>query len=284
LSVDWGYEKQNGPKKWCKLGYGTCCASSNRQSPIDINQRNVKEDKKNSRLKLSGYDKLKGNFKLTNDKYSVRLNVNINSAAPTVSGGDLQQGYKFDSLHIHWGPTDREGSEHTINGRSYSAELHLVHMSLNAVVDPIAVIGVFLKVQSHDNPHLEPIINALKSVKVPGSSTDVPAFNLLNLLPNNKDCFYRYQGSLTTPPCSEQVVWTVLDETIGVSHRQLEEFRHLQYTTPSGGLAHLTSNYRPPQRINRRKVSRIGCSRQFADTYSLHGSDDSNASNSMDTR
>ena len=117
------------------------------------------------------------------------------------------------------------GSEHTLCGRYFPAELHLVHQG---VEDPskLAVLGVFLqlaKPEDEDGVALQVDAQALPKIKCFGQKVPVPAQELKNKLPKNQQSFVRYQGSLTTPPCSENVVWTVFTEPVTLTREQVNE-------------------------------------------------------------
>ncbi|KAK3883751.1 hypothetical protein Pcinc_011946, partial [Petrolisthes cinctipes] len=179
--------------------------------------------------------------------------------APRVKDGGLKGEYIFAQFHFHWGSDSTLGSEHTIDGVRYPMELHLVHYkasygSLGEAVrrrDGLAVLGVMLEVSETDNPALTPIANALKMVNDSGMFADVePTYPLKAFLPTVMERFYRYEGSLTTPTCNEVVTWTVFDNAIPISEKQLRSFRALR--DDRGG--NIVNNFRPPQPLNNRKV------------------------------
>ncbi|KAG7169302.1 Carbonic anhydrase 2-like 2 [Homarus americanus] len=188
--------------------------------------------------------------------------------APTVQGGDLEGKYTFLQFHFHWGGDDSRGSEHTVDGKQYPAELHLVHFkseygSVAEAVkheDGLAVLGVLIDVSSEDNNKLVSLIDGLAKIHEPESHEDITPFPLKDLLPDNVDDFYRYDGSLTTPPCNEIVIWTVFKEPISMSSQQLNEFRKL--IDEEG--AQLIDNFRPVQPIGDRMV--------FGDSLTPHWS------------
>ncbi|KAK0142016.1 Carbonic anhydrase 4 [Merluccius polli] len=180
-------------------------------------------------LLLEGFDVAQpGQWKLKNDGHSVVLEV---GGAMRVSGGGLPGAYHTMQLHFHWGSPLTNGSEHTVDGHRYPAEMHIVNMKSThpnvsaALDDPtgLAVLGVFIDVAYADNEQFGHIAKKLSSVAYKGQTTWVKPFPLIGLLPRqNMSQYYRYHGSLTTPPCSQAVVWTLYEVPVHISWSQLE--------------------------------------------------------------
>ncbi|KAK8394066.1 hypothetical protein O3P69_006338 [Scylla paramamosain] len=177
---------------------------------------------------------------------------------PVLRGGDLEGPYNFLQYHFHWGKDSSEGSEHTIDGRVFPAELHLVHYkasygSVTEAVnheDGIAVLGIMLELTNQDNPFLNPIFDNLEKIVKADTEVHISPFALDRLLPKNVHDFFRYEGSLTTPTCNEIVIWTVFKDTIKISHKQLAKFRILMDEEGN----RLIENFRPVQPLNGREV------------------------------
>ncbi|GBM27413.1 Receptor-type tyrosine-protein phosphatase gamma [Araneus ventricosus] len=109
------------------------------------------------------------------------------------------------------------------------------------------------QISKRNNPDLEPIITFLSKVSVPGPAVPIrKSFPLTNLLPNDIKHYYRYVGSLTTPPCTEGAVWTVLAKPVRIGQHQLKAFRKLRAS--SGSKHFLSDNFRPPQELHQRIV------------------------------
>ena len=145
--------------------------------------------------------------------------------------------YIIEQLHFHWGNNSTLGSEHAIDNKRYPLEMHLVHYNskYQNVTDAIlgeernglAVISVLFEISKEDNEKLEPIMKRTHAVReVDGEVVSVgfEGLALADLLPRSKD-FLTYEGSLTTPPCSEVVSWIVLKEKAAISERQIQFFR-----------------------------------------------------------
>jgi len=242
------------------------CADGKAQSPIDFDfERMTKATYED--FDFIGYDRAGKNDTLVNDAHCVMGHSDNN---PLVQGGGLPGVYQFAQYHMHWGSDNKQGSEHTISGKSYPMELHLVHYKLqygdglgsalkNAkrANDNLAVLGVMFELQDEDNKVLEPMMTAMDKIastpmneKV--SMTPIP---MADILPKDTKNFFRYQGSLTTPGCFEVVVWTVFKEPIGISAKQMARFR--QNVKIKDNTENLVNNYRKTQPWNGRKVENV---------------------------
>lgn len=116
----------------------------------------------------------------------------------------------------------------------------------------VAVLGVIFHVSDQVNPLLKNILDSAEAVKdEPGESNDIKGpFSPIQLLPDNRSSYFRYEGSLTTPSCDEAVIWTVLDHTVPFAIAQIERFK--QVKDVDGAL--LTHNFRQLQRLNSRPL------------------------------
>ncbi|XP_036972594.1 carbonic anhydrase 15 isoform X2 [Acanthopagrus latus] len=189
-------------------------------------------------LHLEGFDAIQtGHWTLQNDGHSVLLHV---GSGMSVSGGGLPDVYHTIQLHFHWGGPATNGSEHTVDRRRYPMEVHIVSMKsihpnvTAALEDPtgLAVLGFFIDVVYADNVHFGHISQKLSSVAYKGQTAKVKPFPLMSLLPkHNMSQYYRYYGSLTTPPCSQAVVWTLYEVPIYISWSQLAQFTSQIFST-----------------------------------------------------
>ena len=176
---------------------------------------------------------------------------------PTISGGGLNHTYRLVQLHFHWSDSDYKGSEHTFYGTHLPLEIHFVHVKVGktleeALLEPdgLMVLGVF-GVISMEIQYLATLIPVLK--KMEGTHVgDTKSYTLTpeKILPIEKQVFYRYNGSLTTPNCEEAVIWTILAAPISASRDQLSVLRairteeHLDYS----------ANVRPTQNMDGRRI------------------------------
>lgn len=258
----------DGPNSW-----GGACnlPGSMAQSPIDIDRSQARHINHYLPFNFWGYDERPERMSVVNNGHSIQIEITEpreSHEMPRVREGGLPNlSYEFAQLHFHWGSTNSQGSEHTVDGWRYPMEVHLVHyntrygVSLGHALDNsneedlLAVLGVFFEIQRHHNDKLWPIINALSHVRNQGDTyflEDDHTFRLEDLLPNTNR-FYRYRGGLTTPDCDEIVMWTVFKDPIGISRDQMEEFRRL-FQGNGASLAPLYDNNRPVQDLNARLV------------------------------
>ncbi|XP_037543527.1 carbonic anhydrase 4a [Nematolebias whitei] len=259
-SGDWCYQTQftcehqcNAPEKWNHANQD--CAGKH-QSPVNIVTRKVLKDERLTPLRFENYQQIfRGSIR--NNGHSVQVGVPHTS---TVSGGGLPATYKAVQFHLHWGDNGGPGSEHTIDGEQYPMELHIVHMKSHytdlstALRDKegVAVLGFFYEKSNSANKKYDPIINTLQSIKATNGNTSLPSISLAQLIPSeqNMTSYYRYKGSLTTPGCTESVVWTVFEKPIPLNLDQLKAFSKVQYH--DGKL--MVKNFRPVQPLNGRQV------------------------------
>ncbi|KAK2871534.1 hypothetical protein QQF64_002739 [Cirrhinus molitorella] len=246
----WGYHDQ---ELWLSA-FEHCSGKS--QSPINIDTDKVSYDPKLPPLKLEGYD-LTGSTALTLINNGHTLQLSLPSSMRIMRGFD--QVFVAAQLHFHWGTKEVPGSEHTIDNVHFPAEIHVVHYNTKYAnlaeaarkADGLAVLGGFIGIGLHDNDNYEKIMSALSDISIEESDTEIPGFNVRHLLPDSLDRFYRYNGSLTTPPCFQTVSWTVFNDSIRVSRRQLAA---LEDTLKTEHNKLLSKNFRAPQLLHGRKV------------------------------
>ncbi|XP_040181874.1 carbonic anhydrase 6-like [Rana temporaria] len=255
--VEWTYQEgEVDEANWAKK-YLLCGAKH--QSPIDIQKKKVVYNNEMSLFELEGYDgPLHGDFAITNNGHSVQIqlpsSMKIRKGLPHV--------YTAVQMHLHWGGLDLEtsGSEHTIDGLRYMAELHIVnynselYSSFDEAVDKpegLAVLAFLYEDGHFENTYYSDVISKLATIRFAGQVTKVKSLDPLAMLPENLDNFYRYQGSLTTPPCTENVLWTVFDSKVILSQNQI---KLLENTLLDWHNKTLRNDYRHAQPLNDRVV------------------------------
>ncbi|XP_011291348.3 carbonic anhydrase 15-like [Musca domestica] len=217
-------------------------------------------------LRFKNYDKpLLGPIKLSNTGYTADISIPtaFDGSRPSITGGILKGNYEAIGVHFHWGDPFGPGSEHIIDGRQFDVEMHIVHKkSTFATVEEatqypygLAVLGVMFKgVENPDRyyPGLNKLFNNLIDVVEPQTSTfldgTISMGQLLGDLYTKN--FFTYKGSLTTPGCSEAVLWHVFPDPLPIAQEHIYKFWDLLDSTG----APLINNYRPVQGVNGRKI------------------------------
>jgi len=251
---EWDYGA-NGPNEWHKKHPA---ASGTRQSPIDIITAKTKYDA-TLRPLVVDYDPY-DDFRAVNNGRSVTI-TRDNMKGHNLSGGPLaDHRYRFEQFHFHWGASSAEGSEHLVDGKSYPAELHLVHWNTDLYKSfgeaatsekGLAVLGFFIEIGDQLNRGLTAVADFLPQVEKTGDVKPLKMpFNLSSLLGDNIRDYWTYDGSLTTPPCAESVTWFVFKDPICATEAQMNHFRSLQASSTST----IVNNYRPVLPVHNRLV------------------------------
>ncbi|XP_010090214.2 alpha carbonic anhydrase 4 [Morus notabilis] len=227
-----------GPSRWGQLDPNWfLCGNGTRQSPININASTVQ-----LRPQLGG---LQTNYSpapatLFNRGNEIEVNWNGSDAGNLTVNGTV---YKL--LECHW----HTPSEHRLNGRRFDMEIHLVHKNDRG---EIAVVGILYKYMrwSKPDPFLSSIYQQILSLRNGTKQIPLGIVNPRDIESPGRRwrSYYRYNGSLTTPPCAENVLWTVLKRVQTVSPKQVQA---LQEAVDDG----FEENARPTQPLNGRKVS-----------------------------
>ena len=225
-TAHWTYEGEKGPEHWGDLNPDfAACKNGKEQSPINIETSRVIEDEKIPDLVIN-YKPTE--FSLTNNGHTIQANPFTSDNKITVDNKE----YELVQFHFH------TPSEHQLNGKNFDMELHFVNENTN---NQFAVLGLMIK-EGASNPYLEKAWNILPPEEITEAVKLTEPIDLMSLLPKDIDSF-QYNGSLTTPPCSEAVKWIVLEEPIEMSKEQIDKFRNI-----------FANNNRPVQSINEREV------------------------------
>ena len=219
----WGYSGANAAPYWGTLDTAyEVCQQGSQQSPINI-AKFLQEDLPNLSFQYKPSP-----LEVENNGHTIQVNY---APASGFSTGDKSYNLSYIDFHTP--------SEHYLDGAPYPMEAHLVHKALDG---SIAHIAVMMKVGEH-NPLVEGIwLNA----PIETGATKTPSgveISAADLLPVSK-AYYKYEGSLTTPPCTEGVQWYVMKDPIEISEQQLKAFQAL-----------FPVNARPVQALNDRVVT-----------------------------
>ncbi|KAL7403191.1 hypothetical protein ABVT39_026033 [Epinephelus coioides] len=254
----WTYSGPEGEHHWPK-NYPYCGGTF--QSPIDIKSDLLRFDPSLRPIEIHNYN-LSPHEQLTlgNNGHSVQI-----SLPSKMYISSLPHRYTAAQLHFHWGSSNRPaGSEHTVNSKQFAAEMHVVHYNsdqypnMSMAVDKsdgLAVLGVLIEVGEF-NPAFEQFLKFINGIKYRDQRVQVPGFNIRALLPARLDEYYRYDGSLTTPPCYPSVLWTVFRNHVTISRKQFLALATALYSSHAQDSAPMpmNGNFRKPQHPDSRVV------------------------------
>lgn len=203
--VHWSYEGGAGPGAWAKLNPEFArCATGTRQSPIDI------RDGIKVQLDPVEFDYKPTPFRVVDNGHTVQVNVDPGNTIAV-----LGRRYELVQFHFH------RPSEERINGKRFDMVVHLVHKDESG---RLAVVAVLLE-QGSAQPVVQTVWNNLPLEKGEEQAARTP-IDLNRLLPEQRG-YYTYMGSLTTPPCSEGVLWMVMKQPVGIASEQIDIFSRL---------------------------------------------------------
>ncbi|XP_030230743.1 receptor-type tyrosine-protein phosphatase gamma isoform X2 [Gadus morhua] len=259
----WAYSGAHGPDEGWASAYPEC--RERNQSPINIVDHEAKASMEYQELTLEGFDAESSNktsMKNTGKTVAIMLRDDY-----FVRGAGLPGRFKAEKVEFHWGPSNAsDGSEHSVNGRRYPVEMQIYMYnsddfdSLAAAIREkrtVAAMAVFFQVGGRDNPAVDPVIHGLRGVVHHEKETFLEPFVLKELLPASLGSYYRYTGSLTTPPCSKVVEWILFSRPVYVSYKQLEAFYSIFTTEQQDhvkSVEYLRSNFRPLQSLDHRHI------------------------------
>ncbi|KAK7396220.1 hypothetical protein VNO78_17070 [Psophocarpus tetragonolobus] len=227
---EYSYTKggSKGPENWWRINpKWKICGQGKQQSPIDLLHQRVQE--------LPQLGKLKKDYKpapavLKNKGHAIMVQWNGDAGQLHINGTY----YKLNQCHWH------SPSEHTLDGKQFDLELHIVHQTSKGET---AVIGIVYKIGRPD-PLLSKLLKDIKSIG--DKDIDLGVLNPGYIKFGSRK-YYRYIGSLTTPPCTEGVVWTIVKKVRTVSREQLRALK--------GAVHHgYEENARPTQELEGRQV------------------------------
>ena len=204
-NIHWAYEGEGRPENWAKLDpNNNACASGQRQSPIDIRD-GIKVD-----LEPIQFDYRPSTFRINDNGHTVQ--VDVGDSRLTLTG----KTYELVQFHFH------RPSEEKVNGRRFDMVAHLVHKADDGA---LAVLAVLLE-RGQENAFIQTLWNNMPLEKNAPVQPPSLIIDPLALLPTGRD-YYTYMGSLTTPPCSEGVLWLVMKQPVQVSAEQIAIFSRL---------------------------------------------------------
>lgn len=224
-AAHWGYAGETAPRFWGELSpeFATCKTGRN-QSPVDLRDAQALGTQGLGGLDIAYRDSL---LKIVNNGHTVQVNFPLGSYIKI-------GGHRYELLQFHF----HTPSEHHKEGFAYPMEMHLVHKDGDG---NLAVLGILFQ-EGEENPYLNGILKRLPKEVGKEQLYEDFKLNPVNFLPANTE-FYKYSGSLTTPPCSEGVYWMVFKHPLEASARQIRQMNEL-----------MGDNARPVQPLNARSL------------------------------
>mgnify|MGYP000949779450 CR=1 FL=1 len=199
-AAHWDYEGAMGPENWGKE-FPTC-GKGKSQAPL-----NIKGPFEKVRFSVAP-DYKQGQLKIVNNGHTIQVNV--------PNGSKIRiDGKPFDLLQFHF---HRPSEEH-IDGKPSAMVVHFVHKSPEG---ELAVLAVMLR-EGNENPGIKTLWTHAPKAAGPEVIPDGVMFNPANLLPKEMD-FFHYDGSLTTPPCTEKVKFFILKTQVNIAKEQVTDF------------------------------------------------------------
>lgn len=222
--VHWDYVGKHSPEHWGEMKKEfSLCSKGTMQTPINIVPTEDVE------LIPLGFDYHTASTDVINNGHTVQVNIAKGSSV-TIDG----EAYELKQFHFH------TPSENNINGEKFALEGHFVHAAKDG---SLAVVAVMFS-EGEENKILSKIWEKFPLKLNHNETLELSADDIKNILPANKD-YYKFMGSLTTPPCTENVKWNVFKTSMTISKEQVKQF----FDT----FGH--TNNRPIQATNNRKIS-----------------------------
>jgi carbonic anhydrase len=224
----WSYQGEAGPRHWGDLDAAdTTCKAGRAQSPIDIPPAAAPHHVHQTEFHYGAVP-----VELVNNGHTVEAELADPGSAPWI----VIDGRRFALAQFHF----HHPSEHTVAGQRFPMEMHLVHKSEDG---RLAVVAVFIREGALNRPMQAAFAHLPGAPAGAGAEPHKPLeIALSDLLPGRHDA-WMYQGSLTTPPCTEGVQWIVLKQPISFSKAQIAHFAKL-----------FPDNHRPAQALDDRQV------------------------------
>lgn len=197
----WGYEGETSPENWAQIHKDyQACAAGEYQTPVNLNRsKSLEHDE------VVEFDYHKSPAEIINNGHTIQFNFKEKNFLKINN-----KKYELKQFHFH------HQSEHTLGGKYYPGEMHFVHVSEDG---KLAVVGLFLE-YAKSREGAEKFFSKIPALNESSSHQSV---DLSRFIGSRREHFY-YQGSLTTPPCSENVHWIVFDQPLEIDQADFAGF------------------------------------------------------------
>ncbi|CAD5121797.1 DgyrCDS10272 [Dimorphilus gyrociliatus] len=225
------------------------CANGEKQSPINIKEEEA-FNLQTPPLKFHNIKKYLKGSRLINNGKTVRIHNQLEFFH--ISNGGLPGKYSIKYIDFHWGKGKGRGSEHRLSGISSDMEMQIVATKIGGKVKDLNYYAIFAFLfeafpgTANDLPGA--LLDAFKNVKQVGKSRLISPITFKWLIGKQLGEFYRYKGSLTSPPCSENAIWTIFRKKRRISLFIKKVLNSIQLKK------HEVANFRKIQPLNGRKV------------------------------
>ncbi|GAU97944.1 hypothetical protein RvY_09162 [Ramazzottius varieornatus] len=265
----WTYDGISGPDIWGLYNQDWhLCAKGKYQSPVDIDPEHLLFDPKLPHLQID-QQKVTGN--LTNNGHTILfstlhskgepINITFKGSSPYTD----QYSYRFYEIQLHWGSSEKKGSEHLLRGQAFPGELQIFAFN-NALYSNLSqaevgthgllAISVLLQISDQTStPELSHLLSKLENVIFKDKWITIEDVSLRNFIPNTTS-YISYPGSLTKPGCQETVQWFVMNKPLYITKAQLYALRKIRKGPKEapGGL--MENNFRKVKPVGQHRVLR----------------------------
>ncbi|XP_016145444.1 carbonic anhydrase 4-like [Sinocyclocheilus grahami] len=256
ISMAWCYHMPScSDVAWPIIAEKDCNGAQ--QSPIAIITTNVKANANLTSFIFTGYDDDTTLTEIKNTGTTIKVTLDHNKMH--VEGGDLPGLFASMQFHLHWGNgTFMAGSEHTVDGKRYPMEMHIVNEFVHNGSTILAALGFFIEA-TYDTGKPESwktLTSYLSDIANAGDKAYITQYISMDDLLHgvDKTKYYRYLGSLTTPNCDEGVIWTIFKDPIKVSWDLIDLFSTSVYTSKATNSPLMVDTFRGVQPVNGRIV------------------------------
>lgn len=261
----WSYDADvfGGPDFWGLVEKDWwMCKKGRLQSPIDIQPSRIVFDPSIRPVRVDKYPVMS---EIVNTGQMLRVRIGNSAKRPSVnitSGPFYGYKYRIQRVDIHTGKDDKNGSEHTIDGKRFPIEIQLVAYNVDLYANfssasrsphGLAIVSVLVDFGSETNEELLKLTIASASIPYRDDRIQLADFEPWRLLPFTRDII-TYDGSMTSPACHETVTWVIVNQPIHITKDHFNEWAKVYTGSESEEKTSIAPNYRRIQESSNRLV------------------------------